>query len=224
MPMLYNLYITKGVSVYWAFRTWFNLREYLWEHDDSPKRANFFAFTPKMIDEMGGRLNGFLGGNRHAMTITSLTIPYIFDWLLKAEYIEKPDFDRLMQYYSFIRRVVLNIASNTLWMYKGIYDWKKPDYISEEHFEAEKSLTLNSVNQTREEAKEAIQQYKDNLPELPKEAIPPDPEPSPFEKLFSEPIMSPKPDKPAARVSRPKVKRKRRPKPNRRKKKKKRKK
>ena len=225
-PMLYDLYVNKSVSVYWAFRTWLNLRKYLWEHDDSPKRANFFSFTPKMIDQMGGRLNGFFGGNRHAMIITTLTIPYIFDWLLKAAYIEKSVFDRLMNYYQFTRRIVLNIASNTLWMFSGIYDWQKPDFISEEHFEAEKSLALNSINQTREEAKEAIQQFKDSLPELPKEAIPPDPEPSPFEKLLARRRRrrSPKLDKPETRVSRPKVKRKKRPKPNRRKKKKKRKK
>ena len=215
---LYDASTFLGISVYWAFRTWFEILNYLLGDEEAPKRSNWFAFTPKMLDRMGGRLMGMFGENKQAMVIISFTIPYLYDFLLQRQLIDKPLFDQLMTYYQFLRRSIFKIIGNRLWQYKGLHTWEKPGFISQESWKAEKLLFCKTINKSDDEAKQIIEDYIATLDELPDEAIPPLPDPSPFEKLLNQQGV-PKKKKVFSKISRPK--RKRTTKPKRKKKKKK---
>lgn len=184
IAMLYEMHTTQGIPVYWLYRTWFDLRNYLWEREGAPSRKNWFYFTPKMINNFKHGLYGFLGGNREGMFIATWTFPYLFDYLLKKQYIEEEEFSRLMEYYEYVRRDVFRAISQNLWKYKALYEWNKPNYISTEEFEQEKQLVLQSIEWTKEEAEQKIQAYQDALPSLPDYVIPPR-EPSFMERMLS---------------------------------------
>jgi len=184
MPFMYYAYTEGGIPVYWAFRSWFKTLAYLLEDEDASKRSNWFSFTPKMIDRMGGRLVGFLGGNKEEMVITLYTIPYIYDYFLKQQYIDEETYNRLMEYYEFARREVLRFFGSTFWKYKGLYSWKKPNYLSVERYEKERALMLESINWTGAEGEKNIKEFLDSLPKLPNYVEPPI-EPSPLERMMN---------------------------------------
>lgn len=185
VPMLYEVHTTKGIPVYWLFRTWFDLRQYLWEREDAPSRKNWFGFTPKMLNGFVNNIYGFLGGNRETMFINTWTLPYIFDYLFEKQYIDEVLFSRLMKYYQHVRRDNFSVIKQDLWKYQALYNWKKPTYISTEEFEQEKQLVLQSIGWKKEEAVQKIQAYIDALPALPSYVIPPK-EPSVLEKMMAE--------------------------------------
>lgn len=133
---------------------------------------------------MLGRLNGFFSGNSREMFIVTWTLPYIYDYFLERDYVDTPTFNRLMEYYEFVRRFLLNIKGNDLWKYKSLYKWKKPSYLSETTYKQEETLFLNSIAWTSEEAKKEINAYKATLPELPSYVEPPI-EPSPLERVIN---------------------------------------
>ena len=179
---LYYAHVEADIPIYWAFRAWMNINGYMLEEEDAPKRKNWFAFTPAMLDKLGSRLVGFMGGNRAEMYMTFWTIPYLYDFFLKQEYIDEPTHQRLMEYYQFSKRRILEGLGSTFWKYKGVYTWKRPQYLSEAEELQEKKLMLDSINWTREEGKETIQQYLNTLPELPSYVVPPR-VPSMFERM-----------------------------------------
>jgi len=184
VPMLYEVHTTQGIPVYWLFKTWFDLRQYLWEREDASTRKNWFSFTPKMIDGFVNSLYGFIGGNREAMFIAMWTLPYIFDYLLEKQYIDQVLFSRLMEYYQHVKRDNLLVYKHDLWKYKALYDWNKPNYISTEEFEQEKQLAQQSIGWK--------QAYIDTLPELPSYVIPPK-KPSIMDKIMSRTKSNPLP-------------------------------
>lgn len=210
---LYSIYVDTGIPTYWVFRTWMDLRNYMLDDDDaSSNRKNWFAFTPLMIDRFGGKLNGFLGGNQVAMTIETFTIPYLYDYFLKMNFIDQALFDDLMLKYDAVRRTVIKIATNDLWRYAALYAWQKPSYLSEERFEAEKALTHNSFDLNYEDANKATKEFIASLPELPKSTQAPPPKPNPMFDLFG---GSSGRSKPKRDTSKPKKQRKKKPKNNR---------
>lgn len=185
LAFLYDIYTHQRLPVYWAFKGWFDMRRYLLEADDAPNRKNWFAFTPKMIDKMGGKLRGFLGENKIGMFLSLYTLPYIYDYFFKMNYINEVTYAKLQQYYDYLRRTLIHITAEELWQYKGLYTWKKPDFISQEVFEKEKALLLNSINLTRDQARNAAKEYVVSLPSLPDDVIPPV-ELSPWEKMLQQ--------------------------------------
>lgn len=185
IDMLYEVHTTQGIPTYWLYRTWFNLRNYLWKRKETTSEKNWFGFTPKMLDGIVHSLYGFAGNNREDLFITTWTLPYIFDYLLKKQYVDEVLFSRLMEYYQHVRRDTFRRTNQDLWKYKALYDWNKPTYISAEEFEQEKQLVLESIGWTREEANQKIQVHLDALPPLPSYVVPPK-EPSRLEKMILE--------------------------------------
>lgn len=218
VPFLYAAHTEMGIPVYWAFRTWFEWRKYLVEADDAPKRSNWLVFTPKMLDKMGGKMYGFFGENRTGMFISMWTLPYLYDFFHQQNYIDTPFYTRLMEYYQYIRRELLNTFRQTLWKYKGLYSWSKPNFLSDSAFKAEEQLMQASINWNAVDAKKEVAAYRESLPSLPKYVVPPPPEPSPYERMLKSgfgktgDFMTPKPKKD---TSRPKKKRKKKHKDNR---------
>lgn len=192
VSMLYEVHTTRGIPVYWLFRTWFDLRQYLWEREDAPNRKNWFSFTPKMIDGFVNSLYGFIGGNKDAMFIAMWTLPYIFDYFLEKQYIDRVLFSRLMEYYQHVKRDNFLPYRRNLWKYKALYDWNKPSYISTEEFEQEKQLALQSIGWKQEEARQKIKAHIDTLPELPSYVIPPK-RPSIMDNIMSRTKSNPLP-------------------------------
>jgi len=218
VSFMYTAHTQLGIPVYWAFRTWFDWRKYLVDSEDASKRKNWFAFTPKMIDRMGGNLHGFIGENRTGMFNVSMTIPYLYDYFLQQGYIDETIYTRLMEYYDFYRRELLKVAGQSLWQYKGVYTWKKPNFITEDRFRQEEALMLDSINWKYEHSRKHIADYTKELASLPKSAAPPPPEPSPWEKMMttnSQNVLgAPSGKRP---TNRPKKKRKKKHKDNRKK-------
>ncbi len=218
VPFLYNAHTELGIPVYWAFRTWFDWRKYLLDSENAPRRANWFAYTPKMLDRMGGTLIGFIGENKTGMINVSMTLPYLYDFLLKQNYIEESLHSQLMEYYDFFRREILKLANQDLWKYKGLYTWKKPQFLSEERFKQEEAVMLDAINWRYEDSRKQLSAYTEGLPTLPQSAAPPPPEPSPWGKMMAGVGNKPAPiNAPIVkrRISRPKKKRKKKHKDNR---------
>ena len=90
---------------------------------------------------------------------------------------------------------LLEGLGSTFWKYKGIYTWKRPQYLSEAEEAQEKKTMLDSINWTHEGGKENMKQYVNTLPTLPSYVVPP-PEPSLYERMqkqiASESTASPK--------------------------------
>ncbi|MEL6945723.1 MAG: hypothetical protein AAFO82_23960, partial [Bacteroidota bacterium] len=179
VDFFYYAFSIQNLPVYWAFRSWFNLREYLLDHEDAPRRKSWFTFTPNMLDKMGDRLYGFLGENKAEMVITSFTLPYIYDFFLDRGHIDEPTYDRLAEYLDFNRRAIFNVLGNDLWKYKGLYTWKKPNFIPTERYQQEKELVEQTIQLDHKKASNIIKNFMDTLPALSKDAEPPI-EPSPF--------------------------------------------
>ncbi len=183
--MFYEVHTTQGIPIYCLYRTWENLRKHLWKRKDTTSDKNWFGFTPQTLNSLIDTLSGFWGGNRNQLLIIIWTLPYIFDYLLKKQYIDEVLFSKLMEYYQYARRNTLRITSQDLWKYKALYDWNSPTYISVEEFEQEKQLALQSIGWTREETDQKIQAHLDALPPLPSYVIPPK-EPSKLDKIFAD--------------------------------------
>ncbi len=181
VDMLYEVHTTQGLPVYWLYRTWSDLRQYLWKKKETTSQKNWFGFTPKMLNDFKHNLRG----SQEGIFIAIWTFPYIFDYLLKKQYVDEEQFSRLMKYYQYARRDVFRTSNQDLWKYKALYDWHKPAYISAEEFEQEKQLVLESTECTREEAYEKTQTYLDALPVLPSYVTPPK-EPSLLDKIMTD--------------------------------------
>jgi len=124
-----------------------------------------------------------------------------------------------MEYYDFYRREVLIVAGQSLWKYKGIYTWKKPNFLTEDRFRQEEAIMLDSINWKYEDSRNNLQNYIDQLPALPESATPPPPEPSPWSKMMTQSSPNvldvPSPSKSRGNKQRPKKKRKKKHKDNR---------
>ncbi len=159
---------------------------------------------------------GFFNGNMANAFITLWTTPYIYDFFLQKQLIDSATFDRLMTYYRFIRREMLRIKSHTLWQFKALTEWNKPNFISAEQWQKEQELFRDSINYSAKESKEKVIAFISSLEALPASAKPPQEKANPMFEVFS---PSPKSKSASGNSSRniARKKRKKRPKPTRKK-------
>ncbi|MEM9218112.1 MAG: hypothetical protein AAGD25_27690 [Cyanobacteria bacterium P01_F01_bin.150] len=149
-----RMYDQRQLSFVCGQTIWLIVLEFLQEPErlKSKKKLslpeNFFNFNSKQLDRHIAQLLGSFISDRNAEGFTVLWgLPHVYEFLLAEGLIDESVYDGAIAAVSVVKQRLLSKWPRPLWYYSFVHHWGKPDYQTEEDFEAEAKRFADSIKE-----------------------------------------------------------------------------